>query len=172
MSTRHRAPFLPDALRGYGRCVLDGGSLHIDDIDLESLVLARNDSHLDGDWWFDPRTGEVLYHGVDDDTDLPALVAGVHVVVPRQPQPETDIVDFIDSLEDEGAAAELYEAYHRRGGRKRFADRVTRTSVGEHWTNFAMARESVRAIDWLIDRGLVDHESAARRRSVLADAAG
>lgn len=143
------------------------GPLHIDAIDLESLVLARNDGHPEGDWWFDPRTGESLYHGLDDDSDLPALVAGVHVVVPHEPQPETDIDDFIDTVDDEAVAVELYEAYHRRGGRKRFGERVARSPVAEDWQRFTVAREMVRAIDWLLARGLVEPESAAARRDEL-----
>ena len=145
-----------------------GERLPVERIDLESLVLARNDIHPDGDWWFDPRTGTSLYFGIDDDDDLPALVEGVHVLIPTQPQPETDIDDFIAGVADETIAAELFAAYHRRGGRKRFGERVARSPVAEDWQRFMLARESVRAIDWLLERGLVEIGSAQRFRSFLA----
>ena len=145
--------------------------LDIDDVDLESLVLARNDAHPDGDWWFDPGSGESLYLGVDDDQDVPRLRAGGHVLIPREPQPREDIDDFLSS--DELAAAgedvvvRLLEAYRGRGGLRRFRDVVPRTAAAEAWGRFMLAREGVRAIDWLVDRGLVDEASARRRRDEL-----
>ena len=141
----------------------------MDDVDLESLVLARNDVHPDGDWWFDPRSGESLYLGIDDDSDLSALVRGVHVVIPRQPQPQEDVDDFIASLADEAEAVRLHAAFHRRGGAKRFREMVGRGPHAEDWQRFTMRRETVRAIDWLLDRGLVEAGSAAALRAELAD---
>lgn len=129
------------------------------DVDLESLVLARNDVHPDGDWWFDPRTGTSLYYGVDDDTDLPALVEGVHVLVPSDPQPRSDVDDFFAMADELGVQdeviADLYAAYRGKGGLRRFRDRVTRSDAAEAWTRFTMERETRRAIDWLVERGLV-----------------
>lgn len=129
--------------------------LDVADVDVESLILARNDGHPDGDWWFDPRTGESLYYGVDDDTDLPALIEGVHVLIPDEPQPATDIEDFLDIIVDEEAALELYRAFHRKGGQKRFRELVDRTAVGEQWRAFMLEREGARALSWLRARGLV-----------------
>lgn len=133
--------------------------LTLADVDLESLVLARNDVHPDGDWWFDPRTGTSLYYGVDDDTDLPALVEGVHVLVPSDPQPRSDVDDFFAMADELGVQdeviADLYAAYRGKGGLRRFRDRVTRSDAAEAWTRFTMERETRRAIDWLVERGLV-----------------
>lgn len=149
--------------------------LHIDDVDLESLILARNDTHPDGDWWFDPRRGESLYYGLDDDTDLPELVEGVHVLVPRQPQPRDDVEDFLVS--DELAAlgdevvARLHRTYRSKGGLRRFREVVPRTPAAEAWGRFTLRREAVRAIDWLLERDLVEPESARQRRGELADGA-
>ena len=142
--------------------------LPIDEVDLESLVLARNDGHPDGDWWFDPRTGECLYLGIDDDTDVPALVTGDHVLVPHEPQPASDVDDFLAGLDDEADAARLHGAFHRKGGWKRFREQVARSRYAEDWQAFTLRRESVRAIDWLVERSLVDPGSAAARRSGLA----
>lgn len=148
--------------------------LDIDDVDLESLVLARNDVHPDGDWWFDLRSGDSLYLGVDDDQDLPRLVRGAHVLIPRQPQPRGDIDDFLAS---EGLAAlgddvvvRLVEAYRGRGGLRRFRDVVARTAAADAWGRFMLAREGSRAIDWLLERGLVDEASGRRRQGELAEA--
>jgi hypothetical protein len=141
--------------------------LPIDAVDLGSLVLARNDGHPDGDWWFDPRTGESLYHGIDDDSDVPALVGGVHVLIPHEPQPASDVDDFLAGLDDEAEAARLHGAFHRRGGWKRFRQQVARSPCAEEWQAFALQRETVRAIDWLLARGLVDARSAEARRAEL-----
>ena len=145
--------------------------LDIDDVDLESLVLARNDAPPDGDWWFAPRTGESLYLGVDDDQDLPQLVQGVHVLIPREPQPREDIDDFLASDElaatGEDVVVRLVEASRGRGGLRRFREVVARTPAAEVWGRFMLAREGVRAIDWLLSRGVVDETSARRRRQEL-----
>jgi hypothetical protein len=143
--------------------------LPIDAIDLESLVLARNDGHPDGDWWFDPRTGETLYHGLDDDSDLPALIRGVHVVIPFEPQPQGDVDDFIAGIDDETEAARLHGAFHRRGGLRRFREQVGRGPYAEDWQQFTLRRETRRAVEWLLERGLVETTSATARRDALAD---
>lgn len=146
--------------------------LSVDDVDLTSLVLARNDAHPDGDWWFDPRSGECLYLGVDDDADLSALVSGVHVVVPREPQPAGDVDDFLVSPEaeelDGEVLARLVDARRGKGGLRRFREVVPRTEAADAWGRFTLRRESVRAIDWLLERGLVDPASARRRRAELS----
>ena len=133
--------------------------LALADVDLESLVLARNDVHPDGDWWFDPRTGTSLYYGVDDDTDLPALVDGVHVLVPSEPQPRSDVDDFFAVADELGVPddviADLYAAYRGKGGLKRFRERVSRSEAAEAWAEFTMEREIQRAIGWLVERDLV-----------------
>lgn len=129
------------------------------DVDLESLVLARNDGHPDGDWWFDPRTGETLYYGIDDDADLPALIEGVHVLVPRDPQPRSDVDDFFAGAEelgvDDAVVADLYRAYRGKGGLRRFRERVAASAAAEAWQEFTLERESARALSWLRERGLV-----------------
>ncbi len=138
--------------------------LPVDDVDLPSLVLARNDSHPDGDWWFDPRTGASLYYGLDDDGDLPALVSGIHVVIPYEPQPETDIDDFFELAETlgvaESTAVDLYRVARGRGGARRFRDRVASSDAATAWSRFTWEREAVRAVEWLRSRDLVDIGSA------------
>lgn len=142
--------------------------LPIDDVDLDALVLARNDTHPDGDWWFDPRTGESLYLGVDDDADVPALAAGTHVLIPCEPQPVSDIDEFIALVDDETEAARLAGSFRRKGGARRFREAVARGPYAQEWEAFTLRREGVRAIDWLVARGLVEPASAAARRHELA----
>ena len=141
--------------------------LPLTEVDLESLVLARNDGHPDGDWWFDPRSGTSLYHGLDDDSDLPALVEGVHVLIPYEPQPRSDIDDFFavsDELGvDDETIADLYGTYRGKGGVRRFRERVGATAAAEAWSRFAFDREAARAIAWLRERGLVAGDDGVRR---------
>lgn len=144
-----------------------GGRLGVDAVDLESLILARNDVHPEGDWWFDPETGACLYHGLDDDSDVPALIGGAHVLIPRDPQPRGDIEDFLVSEEaagiDDAVLARLDGARRGKGGLRRFREVVQRTPAADAWSRFTVRRESARAIGWLLARGLVD-ESSARAR--------
>lgn len=132
--------------------------LTVDDIDVESLILARNDVHPDGDWWFDPRSGRSLYYGVDDDTDLPDLVEGVHVLIPSEPQPRSDVDDFFavadDLGVDERTIVDLYGAYRGKGGLRRFRDRVGGSAAADAWARFMIERETARAMAWLESRGL------------------
>lgn len=131
-----------------------------DDVDVESLILARNDASPDGDWWFDPCTGRSLYYGVDDDTDLPELVDGVHVLVPHDPQARSDVDDFLlaaGSLGiDDETVADLYRAYRGKGGLRRFRERVGSGPAAELWSRFTIERETERALAWLRARGLVE----------------
>lgn len=137
----------------------DHDPLRLEDVDLESLVLARNDGHPDGDWWFDPRSGTSLYHGLDDDSDVPALVEGVHVLIPYEPQPRSDIDEFFavagDLGVDDATVADLYRSYRGKGGVRRFRERVGDTAAAETWSRYAFDREVERAISWLRSRGLV-----------------
>lgn len=155
---------------------MPGDRLDIDDVDLESLILARNDAHPDGDWWFDPRTGDSLYLGIDDDADLPQLAQGAHVLIPRAAQPRKDIDDFLASDElaavGEDVVVRLVEAYRGRGGLRRFREVVGRTPAAEVWARFVLEREGARAIEWLLTRGLVDEASARRRRQELRGSPG
>ena len=143
----------------------DAELLPLAEVDLESLVLARNDGHPDGDWWFDPRSGSSLYHGLDDDSDLPALVEGVHVLIPYDPQPRSYIDEFFTVVEelgvDDDTIAELYGAYRGKGGLRRFRERVGSTAASEVWSRFAFDREAERAIAWLRERGLVASDPEA-----------
>jgi len=147
-------------------------TLPVEEVDLVSLVLARNDAHPDGDWWFDPRRGDCLYLGVDDDADVAALASGVHVVVPRQPQPASDVDAFFDAPEAADLPGEvlarLADARRGRGGRRRFREVVPRTGAAEAWSAYTLRRESIRALDWLLERGLVEPVSARRLRDELS----
>ncbi len=150
--------------------------LTVDEIDLEGLILARNDGHPAGDWWFDPRTGRTLYHGLDDDSDLHELVEGVHVLVPHEPQPQTDVDDFFELAEALGVAEEdvvrLWDAYRRKGGLRRFREVVGRTGAAVAWADLTYRREVARAISWLRSRDLVDADDADRALVELAAAPG
>lgn len=138
---------------------MDRPSLRVDEVDLESLIVARNDGHPDGDWWFDPASGECLYLGVDDELDVDALRLGDHVLVTTEPQPRADIDAFFRVADLLGVADEavmdLYERYRGRGGARRFRERVGESEAGPAWRTFVLEREAVRAVRWLVDEGLV-----------------
>lgn len=127
-------------------------------IDLDGVVLARNDVHPDGDWWLDLSTGDVLYLGADDDEDRDALARGAHVLVPTAPQPATDVDDFFlahgDDLDDD-TAARLYQAFRRKGGFRRFRELVVDSPAAPAWAAFTRTRETARAVAWLGERGVL-----------------
>lgn len=147
--------------------------LRVEDIDLPGLIVARNDDHPAGDWWFDPRSGESLYYGVDDDEDLPALIDGVHVLVPTAVQPRTDVDDFFavaDELGvDDATVMDLYHRYRGKGGLRRFRDRVSASPAAEAWAAFTLRREAIRALAWLVERDVIDQAEVDRWAAGMGD---
>lgn len=145
---------------------LDAGPIDAAQVDLTALILARNDSHPDGDWWYDPATGESLYLGLDDDEDLPALASGDHVLVPRAAQPASDVHAFLVSDEaaelDEDVLVDLARLVRGKGGARRFRERIGDSPAVDAWTRFTWRAEGRRALKWLVERKLVDPASARR----------
>ena len=75
-----------------------------------------------------------------------------------------DAVDFADGISDGAAGRRLSESLQGKGAFRRF-----RNEVYEHhaelisaWQAMRDARARVRAVQWLVDEGLVDEEAAQR----------
>jgi hypothetical protein len=137
-------------------------------VDLEMLVQALSDQGFDGEWRFDPRTGETGYWSSDvdnlDETDE-TTGDGDDVRVRVEPLPSyiwyQDMVDFTEQLSDEHAAQRLARALRGKGAFRRFKDELHQEypDLVEPWYAFRDNRGDVRAVEWLWDNGLVSYET-------------
>ncbi len=130
--------------------------------------------------WLDPATGEVwpAFDGgppldeneeeIDlDETDwVPIGGAGSHAAY-------QDMEDFAEAVSDPLVARQLREALGGRGAFRRFRDTIWRQpeEIGRAWSAYRELGAELRALEWLVDEGLVAEEEAAGVRAAREDAA-
>lgn len=140
----------------------------MDTIDVEDIATALEDqTDYEHRWLIDPRTGEVVFwtrdSGVDGDpVDLDELD-----LIPIDPIPTyvwyQDMVDFADGISDPDVGRRLSRSLNGRGAFRHFRDELyDHSELISVWQSFRDARASARAVDWLVDQGLIE-EAAARR---------
>ncbi len=144
--------------------------LDLDRLDVDEIATALADrGGYDHRWLLDPRTGEVVFwtsdtgidgeHPVDvDDLDLIPLDLG-----PTRAWYD-DMADFAAGLTDLGAGTSLATALEGRGAFRRFKNEVyeRRPELISSWHTFRDARGRRRAVQWLLDEGLIDDRDAHR----------
>jgi hypothetical protein len=144
--------------------------LDLDSIDVEEIATALADqTDYDHRWLLDPRTGEVVFWTSDTgiDGENPVEIDELDLIV-IDPLPSyvwyQDMVDFADGISDRAAGRRLGASLQGAGAFRRFKNEV----YGHHpelistWHALRDARAIARAVEWLVDEGLVD-EVAARR---------
>lgn len=137
-------------------------------VDLEELAMALEDQeHYDHCWLLDPRTGQLAFWtsdlGIDgenpvelDELDLIAI----------QPVPSyvwyQDMVDFAEGISDPVAGQRLVQALHGKGAFRRFKDQVhrSRPELLSAWQVLRDVRARRRAVEWLLDEGLISEYAA------------
>lgn len=148
--------------------------LDLSTVDLSSIAMALEDhSNLPGSWWIDAQTGEVWYWGEDDqdaafDPDerddsrsIQPLPSGVAY---------RDMEDFIDRVPDRRAADLLDRAIAGRGAFRRFKDTLLEfPELRDGWFRFVDVRMQRRAIEFLLDEGLIDEATADRALAGFED---
>jgi len=142
--------------------------LDLSRIDVEEIADALADqTDYEHRWLIDPRTGEVVFWtsdtGVDgrnpveiDELDLIAIDPVASRVWHQ------DMVDFADGISDSAARRRLRESLQGRGAFRRF-----KREVYEHhpklisaWHALRDIRAQRRAVEWLLDQGLIDDRAA------------
>lgn len=137
--------------------------LDLSTVDLGSIAMAFEDHSDLGSWWIDGQTGEVWHWGQDDhdaafDPDERDDPRGI------QPLPSTvayrDMQDFIDRVPDRRAADLLHRAIAGRGAFRRFKDTLLEfPDLRDEWFRFVDVRMQRRAIEFLLEEGLIDEEA-------------
>lgn len=145
--------------------------LDLDRVDLASVCEALEDHSDDHNWWLDPTNGEVEIStdfGEDDeeteDKDLIPIEA-----VPSH-ESYRDLATFTSLVRDPRARDLLERAISGRGAFRRFKDTLFDfQELREAWFAFHDARMLRRALQWLADKGVIDHQVAEREIATHPD---
>ena len=137
-------------------------------LDLDDIATALSDQNAyDQRWLIDPRTGEIFYWtsdtGIDGENpiDLDELD-----LLPINPLPSSvwyaDMRDFAEGVSDAAAGRRLARAISGRGAFRRFKDELYEEypELVQVWFDFRDVRARRRAVEWLLDEGLVAEEAA------------
>jgi hypothetical protein len=144
---------------GTGGDVLDLNGLDIDEI---AMALA-DQTDYDHRWLINPRSGRLVLWTSDTGID------GEHPVdledldlISIDPVPSyvwyQDMVDFAEGIRDRAAGRRLSASLQGKGAFRRFKNEVygNRSELVSAWQAMRDAMARVRAVQWLVDEGLVD----------------
>lgn len=143
--------------------VLDLTSLDLDEI--ANALSGQTDN--DQRWLIDPLTGKIEFWPADTgiDGENPIDLEDLDLV-PIGPLPShvwhQDMADFAEGISDATAGRRLARAIQGKGAFRRFKDEL----YGEYpellssWHAFRDARSKRRAIEWLVDKRLIDEHAA------------
>src|SRR5260370_3414802 len=141
-----------------------------------SLCEAPEDHSDETSWWFDPRTGEVEAHSTSsvDDDDLagdPEERGLVWVDPVPSGEAYRDLEDFVARVRDPRAHDLLERAITGRGAFRRFKDTLFEfPNLRAAWFAFHDRRMECRAIEWLLDQGLIDQAGGEAALAARPDA--
>ena len=134
-------------------------------------------SELGASWWIDARTGEVWLWSTDLDHD-PALDpdsrADAHRIWPLESRVAYgDMAELVAGVSDRRAADELSRAIAGRGAFRRFKDALFDfPDLRTAWFQFSDIRMRRRAIEYLVDGGLVSADWGSRRAGEAGGSSG
>jgi hypothetical protein len=148
------------------------GVLKLGQVDLDEIAQALSDqTDYEHQWMLDPATGELHIWtsdtGLDgqdlmdddelEDTDL--------IAIDPLPSPVwyADMADFAERISDEHASRRLARAIRGRGAFRHFKDELYEEypDLVSVWHTFRDVRARRRAVEWLLDEGLIDATEAA-----------
>jgi hypothetical protein len=139
-------------------------------IDVEEIATALSDQTDYGHrWLIDPRTGQVVYWASDTgiDGENPVEIDELDLIL-IDPLPSyvwyQDMADFADGISDRAAGRRLSQSLQGKGAFRRFKNQVyeLHPELISAWHALRDARARLRAVEWLVDQGLID-EGAAQR---------
>lgn len=148
--------------------------LDLSSVDLDEIATALDDHSEYCSWWIDPNTGEVWPWSPDSEDDSqfdPERRPGARLI---EPLPSSvgyqDMEDFIARVPDRRAADLLDRAIAGRGAFRRFKDTLFEfPELRQAWFRFRDTRMQRRAIEFLLDEGLVGPTGAEAALAKLDD---
>jgi hypothetical protein len=144
--------------------------LELSSLDLEEIAEALADqADSEHRWLIDPRTGEIVFWTADTGVDgqTPVDLDELDLVC-IGPLPSwiwyQDMADFADAITDERAGRRLARAIQGKGAFRRFRDELHQEypELLPAWHAFRDGRAERRAVEWLADNSLIDHDAAER----------
>lgn len=144
--------------------------LDLDAIDIEEIATALADqTDYEHRWLIDPRTGQVAYWTSDTgiDGENPVEIDELDLT-PIDPLPShvwyQDMADFAAGISDSTAGRRLTRSLQGRGSFRRFKNELYERcpELISAWHALRDARAQRRAIEWLLDQGLIDDIAAQR----------
>ncbi len=142
--------------------------LDLGGIDLEELATALADqTDYEHRWLLDPRTGQVAFWTSDTgiDGENPVEIDELDLI-PIDPVPSyvwfQDMADFAEGISDRTAGRRLTQSLQGRGAFRRFKNLIYERypELISAWQALRDVRAKRRAVDWLLDEGLVDDGAA------------
>mgnify|MGYP001792603039 FL=1 len=139
-------------------------------IDVEEIATALSDqTDYDHRWLIDPRTGQVVYWASDTgiDGENPVEIDELDLIL-IDPLPSyvwyQDMADFADGISDRAAGRRLSQSLQGKGAFRRFKNQVyeLHPELISAWHALRDARARLRAVEWLVDQGLIDEGAAER----------
>jgi hypothetical protein len=132
-------------------------------VDLAELVTALDDRSPEVEWFIDPASGRILPEAPDGEGWVP--------IDPTSSRDGyQDMADFTAGVQHRRAAELLDRALNGRGAFRRFKNTLFDfPEVRDQWFRFRDARAHRRALDWLVDAGLVTADGAAQAAAAYPD---
>lgn len=145
--------------------MLDPGKLDVDEI----ATALSDQTDYEHRWLIDPRTGEVAFLTSDTgiDGENPVELDELDLV-PIDPLPSAvwyaAMADFPERISDDAAGRRLARAIRGKGAFRRFKDELFEEypELVPAWQAFRDARAQRRAVEWLLDQGLIEDDVARK----------
>jgi hypothetical protein len=142
--------------------------LDLGGIDIEEIATALADqTDYEHRWLIDPRTGQVAFWTRDTgiDGENPVDIDELDLI-PIDPLPSyvwyQDMADFADGISDRAASRRLTQSLQGRGVFRRFKNEIYEhhPELVSVWHALRDVRAQRRAVEWLLDQGLIDDSAA------------
>ena len=155
---------LPGLWRGsYSEWVLD-----LSGFDVEEIATALADqTDYEHRWLIDPRTGELAYWtsdtGIDGENPVEIDELDLIAIDPLPPYVWfQDMADFADGISDHATGRRLAQSLRGRGAFRRFKNQIYEhhPDLIPAWHSLRDARAQRRAVEWLLDQGLINAAAA------------
>ena len=143
--------------------------LDLGGIDVEEIATALADqTDYEHRWLLDPRTGQVAFWTSDTgiDGETPVEIDELDLI-PIDPIPSCvwyrDMADFAEGISDGAAGRRLASALQGRGAFRRFENQLHEyLRQLPPWHALRDVRAQRRAVDWLLDQGLISDDAAEK----------
>jgi hypothetical protein len=139
-------------------------------IDVEEIATALADqTDYEHRWLLDPRTGEAVFWTSDAGIDGENAVEIEELdLIPIDPIPSyvwyQDMAEFAEGISDDAAGRRLAGALQGQGAFRRFRNQLYEhhPELISRWHALRDIRAQRRAIEWLLDQGLIDEDAAEK----------